>query len=890
MLRYARAARGGGRRALPVARRPAARRRACCRAGAPLVLTAHDVLPREPRRGQRARAAQRLYRRVDAVVVHTEHGRERLVARARPRPGEGARDPARRVHAPARAARRAPAAARARPAVEAAGRAALRAAAAVQGDRRAAATPGSGIDGAELWVVGMPRMDIGAAARARAAGRALRRALRGRRGDAGALAPRRPRRAALPRDRPVRACSSPRWPSAARCCSAPSAASPSSPRPARPQLVPPGDAGALHAALRALLGDAAARERLAAGRARGGARALRLGRDRPQPSRALPRAAASGEAAPRPSLWGSAAPARLRAGRLSAAAGRAGARCARRPTRGAREPAGPPAEPRVSLIVAAHREAEVIAEKVANARALDWPADRLEVIVACDGSPDDTAAARARGAAPTSCSSCRGAARSARRTRPSRARGGELLAFSDANARWEPGALRALVGALRRPARRLRLRPGALRRRRPAPTRRASTGATRWRSARSSRALASVTAGNGAIYAVRRAGLRPRRPGDGPRPVAALQARQARLARGRTSPERRATEKMVPTIEGEFARKRRMMSHAWPIVLRGGLLSPRGYPPLYALMIASHRAAALRRAAPARRGARRCERCRAAQPDLRAPRSARSSRCWRAAAAGGARPRAPAARRALLRPDHGLDRGRPVGPPAPRHARRLGAAGGHALMRQRAPSTSSSPAPRWRSARRFLLVAMVGDPARVAGQPDLPPAARRPGRPAVRRAQAAHDGQRRRAPRRAGWPSSEGDARITRVGRAAAAHVARRAAQPRQRAARRDGDRRPAPDGARAGRPLHRAPARPPGGQAGDHRLGAGQRPHRAALGRAHRARPLVHRAPLVAAGPADPVAHRADGARRRGPLPRRGARLARPVGRRAGGRSRPTG
>jgi hypothetical protein len=46
---------------------------------------------------------------------------------------------------------------------------------------------------------------------------------------------------------------------------------------------------------------------------------------------------------------------------------------------------------------------------------------------------------------------------------------------------------------------------------------------------------------------------------------------------------------MVPTVEGEFARKRRMMSHAWPIVLRGGLLSPRGYPLLYALMVASHR-------------------------------------------------------------------------------------------------------------------------------------------------------------------------------------------------------------------------------------------------------------------------------------------------------------
>jgi hypothetical protein len=55
------------------------------------------------------------------------------------------------------------------------------------------------------------------------------------------------------------------------------------------------------------------------------------------------------------------------------------------------------------------------------------------------------------------------------------------------------------------------------------------------------------------------------------------------------APAAKAVEKMVPTVEGEFARKRRMMSHAWPIVLRGGLLSPRGYPPLYALMVASHR-------------------------------------------------------------------------------------------------------------------------------------------------------------------------------------------------------------------------------------------------------------------------------------------------------------
>jgi glycosyltransferase involved in cell wall biosynthesis len=43
-----------------------------------LVLTAHDVLPREPRAGQRA-AQRRLYERMDAVVVHSEHGRRRLI-------------------------------------------------------------------------------------------------------------------------------------------------------------------------------------------------------------------------------------------------------------------------------------------------------------------------------------------------------------------------------------------------------------------------------------------------------------------------------------------------------------------------------------------------------------------------------------------------------------------------------------------------------------------------------------------------------------------------------------------------------------------------------------------------------------------------------------------
>lgn len=56
---------------LPARRTRAGRRR-------PLVITAHDVLPREPRPGQ-LKAQRRLYDRFDAIVVHSEHGRLRLV-------------------------------------------------------------------------------------------------------------------------------------------------------------------------------------------------------------------------------------------------------------------------------------------------------------------------------------------------------------------------------------------------------------------------------------------------------------------------------------------------------------------------------------------------------------------------------------------------------------------------------------------------------------------------------------------------------------------------------------------------------------------------------------------------------------------------------------------
>jgi hypothetical protein len=100
--------------------------------------------------------------------------------------------------------------------------------------------------------------------------------------------------------------------------------------------------------------------------------------------------------------------------------------------------------------------------------------------------------------------------------------------------------------------------------------------------------LASITAGNGAIYAVRREAylrLDPRTSHDLSFPFNLVK----RGWRAVYEPAARAVERPVATLEREFRRKRRMMSHAWPVVLGGGMLDPRGYGPLYALAIYSHR-------------------------------------------------------------------------------------------------------------------------------------------------------------------------------------------------------------------------------------------------------------------------------------------------------------
>ena len=49
-----------------------------------------------------------------------------------------------------------------------------------------------------------------------------------------------------------------------------------------------------------------------------------------------------------------------------------------------------PIWPLISLLIPAYNEARVIARKIDNTLALDYPADRIEIVIVSDGSSDET--------------------------------------------------------------------------------------------------------------------------------------------------------------------------------------------------------------------------------------------------------------------------------------------------------------------------------------------------------------------------------------------------------------------------------------------------------------------------------------------------------------------
>ncbi|HEU4450777.1 MAG TPA: glycosyltransferase family 2 protein, partial [Gaiellaceae bacterium] len=245
--------------------------------------------------------------------------------------------------------------------------------------------------------------------------------------------------------------------------------------------------------------------------------------------------------------------------------------------------------PEVALVVAAHDEEAVIGERLENALGLDYPRERLHVVVASDGSGDGTPAAVGRFAG-------RGVrlldlprrGKVAAQNAAVRETTAEVLAFSDANSCWEPDALRLLVRNLADPevgyvCGRLELEGTA-----NGDSREGLYWAFELWLRRQESACGSVTAGNGGIYAVRRSAFVELGPGHSHDIGLPFRLRRRGL-RSVYEPAAVAHEPTLATTRGEGARKARMLSRAWWEVLRGGLLDPRGQPPLYFAALVSHR-------------------------------------------------------------------------------------------------------------------------------------------------------------------------------------------------------------------------------------------------------------------------------------------------------------
>lgn len=107
-----------------------------------------------------------------------------------------------------------------------------------------------------------------------------------------------------------------------------------------------------------------------------------------------------------------------------------------------------PIEPLVTLIVPAHNEARVITSKIRNSVALDYPPDKLEVLIASDGSSDDTvslANSAAIGNRVRVLAFPQNRGKISVLNDAVREAAGEIIVFSDASAMLAPDSIRQLL-------------------------------------------------------------------------------------------------------------------------------------------------------------------------------------------------------------------------------------------------------------------------------------------------------------------------------------------------------------------------------------------------------------------------------------------------------------
>ena len=103
--------------------------------------------------------------------------------------------------------------------------------------------------------------------------------------------------------------------------------------------------------------------------------------------------------------------------------------------------------PKVTLIITAHNEGKIIRRKIENTLSLDYPKEKLEVIVASDGSTDETdeivAQYASRGVRLEHLPGRKG--KTATQNHAVLKSSGEVIVFSDANAMYERAAIKKLV-------------------------------------------------------------------------------------------------------------------------------------------------------------------------------------------------------------------------------------------------------------------------------------------------------------------------------------------------------------------------------------------------------------------------------------------------------------
>ena len=102
-------------------------------------------------------------------------------------------------------------------------------------------------------------------------------------------------------------------------------------------------------------------------------------------------------------------------------------------------------EKSISIIIAAHNEESIIAEKIKNTLALDYPKDKMEILLGDDGSGDKTAEIAAKFSEVRLIKKEKNEGKAAMLNDLCKAAKGEIFLFSDANTMLENSALKNLA-------------------------------------------------------------------------------------------------------------------------------------------------------------------------------------------------------------------------------------------------------------------------------------------------------------------------------------------------------------------------------------------------------------------------------------------------------------